>query len=307
MLPGSVRLLVKEYLQPLVDDNLVEIFYCPEFLREGKAVYDFDHPTLKILGSSDGTGLNGHIAELFGEAEITTWEEAEMTKYACNSWHAVKVAFANEIGRMGKHMQLNSTRVMGLLCKDKTLNTSSAYLQPGTPFGGSCLPKDLSALTGLARMEGVSLPLIESTLSSNETHLAMLLRLILSKPGKRIGLLGLSFKEDTDDLRGSPMVSVAETILGRGYQLRIYDPQLNLQHLVGANQTEINRRMPHLAQLLCDSASNVIEQSDVLVVSQRCCAIESIKDLCTKDQHVIDVNGWPELSALAWVYEGLCW
>jgi GDP-mannose 6-dehydrogenase len=307
MLPGSVRMLVKEYLQPLLDDNLVEVFYCPEFLREGRAVHDFDHPSLKVLGSNDGAGLNGHIAELFGEAEMTTWEEAEMIKYACNSWHAVKVTFANEIGRISKHLEINSSRVMGLLCKDKTLNISSAYLKPGTPFGGSCLPKDLNALTGLARIEAVSLPLIESTLSSNENHLATLLRFILNKPGKRVGLLGLSFKEDTDDLRGSPMVSIAETLLGRGYQLKIYDPQINLQRLVGANQSEINRRMPHLAQLLCTTPGDVIEQSDVVIVSQHCCKIDQIKDLCRADQHVVDVNGWSELASLSWKYEGLCW
>jgi GDP-mannose 6-dehydrogenase len=307
MLPGSLRSLVTEHLSELLKDNLVEVFYCPEFLREGTAVADFLNPSLRVLGSSDGKGLVGHIVELFGVSETTTWEEAEMIKYACNAWHAVKVTFANEIGRMSKHLQLNGSHVMQLLCQDTELNMSPAYMRPGNPFGGSCLPKDLAALTGLARMEGVSLPLIENTQNSNETHLATLLRMVLSKPGRRVGLLGLSFKSNTDDLRGSPMVSVAETLLGRGYELRIYDPQLDLQRLVGANQSEIDRRLPHLTRFLCQSAQEVLRESDTILAAQRCASVEELHTACRAEQHLIDINGWPELKSLPWQYDGLCW
>jgi GDP-mannose 6-dehydrogenase len=169
------------------------------------------------------------------------------------------------------------------------------------------LPKDVSALKSFARMEGISLPLLENTLDTNHAHLDQLIKLILGKEKRRIGLLGLAFKADTDDLRGSPMVAVAETLLGRGYELSIYDPQLNLARLIGANANEIQRRMPHLASLLRQSPREVIEGSEIIVASQRCARLDEIVSSARAEQTVIDVNGWPDLKNGAWKYEGLCW
>jgi GDP-mannose 6-dehydrogenase len=285
------------------------VLYCPEFLREGTAVRDFREPSLAVLGTGDGEAPGDAAVGtlLGGTPEILNWEGAEMIKYACNAFHAVKVGFANEIGRLSKTLGVDGARVMDVLCQDTKLNISRYYMRPGNPFGGSCLPKDVSALASLARMEGVSLPLLDSTLATNSAHLDALMKLILSQEKRRVGLLGLSFKADTDDLRGSPMVAVAETLLGRGYELSVYDPQLNLSRLVGANEAEIQRRMPHLASLLRPTAGEVMAESEVIVVSQPCATLEELTASTRPDQCVIDVNGWPVLRELPCRYEGLCW
>jgi GDP-mannose 6-dehydrogenase len=230
-----------------------------------------------------------------------------MIKYSCNYFHALKVGFANEIGRLCKHLGEDGTRVMDVVCTDTKLNISRYYLRPGNPFGGSCLPKDVSALKSFARMEGISLPLLENTLDTNHAHLDQLIKLVTGKDKRRIGLLGLAFKADTDDLRGSPMVALAETLLGRGYELHIYDPQLHLARLIGANANEIGRRMPHLASLMRSSPQEVIEKSDVIVASQKCSDPDEFKAAARADQFLIDVNGWSVLKTLPWKYEGACW
>ena len=309
MLPGSTRGIVGPILEPLRAEGRVTVYYCPEFLREGTAVKDFRDPSLCVVGTWDGAApVSKEPLVLLGEkAEVLAWEGAEMIKYSCNYFHAVKVGFANEIGRMCKHLGVDGARVMDVLCKDSRLNISRYYMRPGNPFGGSCLPKDVSALLGLARMEGVSMPLLENTLGTNAAHLDALLRLISSKDKRSVGILGLAFKADTDDLRGSPMVSVAEALLGRGYDLHIYDPQLNLSRLVGANKAEIDRRMPHLARLLRKSPSEVIEKSEIVVAAQKCARPDELASAARADQCVIDVNGWAELKNLPWHYEGSCW
>ena len=184
------------------------------------------------------------------QAAVVTWQTAEMVKYACNAFHALKITFANEIGRLGKHIGVDAVAVMDLLCRDTKLNISTSYLRPGNPFGGSCLPKDLNALTNHARQEGVHLPVLEHLVASNERHLQSILRLVLSSEFDEVVILGLAFKENTDDLRESAMVEVAQVLLGRGYKVRIYDPALNLGAIVGANRRVIDTRMPHLASLL---------------------------------------------------------
>jgi GDP-mannose 6-dehydrogenase len=196
---------------------------------------------------------------------------------------------------------------MDILCSDTKLNISPYYLRPGNPFGGSCLPKDVSALRSFARQQGISLPILESTLDTNQAHLDELIKLITSKEKRRIGLLGLAFKAGTDDLRGSPMVAVAETLLGRGYELHIYDPHLQLGRLVGANATEIQRRMPHLAAMLRPSAAEVIRRSDVVVASQKWSQTGDFAPAVRAEHSVIDLSGWIELRSLAWQYEGICW
>jgi GDP-mannose 6-dehydrogenase len=309
MLPGSTRMLVRDHFEDLCRAGTLHIYYCPEFLREGSGVRDFREPSLAVIGTRDGLApASGEARELLGgHPAVLGWDSAEMIKYSCNYLHALKVGFANEIGRLCKLLGEDGTRVMDVVCSDTKLNISPAYLRPGNPFGGSCLPKDVSALRAFARQEGLTLPLLEHMLDTNAAHLEELIRLIASKGKRRIGLLGLAFKADTDDLRGSPMVSVAETLLGRGYELHIYDPQLNLARLLGSNANEIQRRMPHIASLLRATPCEVIDMSEVVVASQKVAHPADFAASARPEQWVIDVNGWQELKSLPWSYEGMCW
>lgn len=310
MPPGTTRALVAEFLADLAAAGLVRVFYCPEFMREGCALADYEQPSLRVLGTGDGNApAEAPWAEnvLPAATEVLRWEEAEMLKYACNAFHALKAGFANEIGRVAKFFGMDGARVMNVLGSDERLNISRAYLKPGNPFGGSCLPKDVGVLAALARAEGLQLPLVEHLLPSNHAHLDALDALVTAKGARRVGLLGLAFKADTDDLRGSPMVALAELLLGRGHELRIFDPAVNLARLIGANEAEIQRRMPHLAQWMRATAAEVVSESDVIVAAQRCASLDELRASVTAEQHVIDVNGWRELASLPWRYEGLCW
>ncbi|TLD71555.1 UDP-glucose/GDP-mannose dehydrogenase family protein [Phragmitibacter flavus] len=309
MLPGSTGLMVAEFFEELRLSGRVKIYYCPEFLREGTAVQDFRDPSLAVIGTFDGLAPADGVARqlLGGKPAALRWRAAEMIKYACNYFHAVKVGFANEIGRLCKQLGEDGQTVMEVVCADTKLNISKYYMRPGTPFGGSCLPKDVSALNAFADGIGVELPLLGHTLATNRAHLEALVKLILGKGKTRIGLLGLAFKADTDDLRGSPMVAVAEALLANGCELSIYDPQLNLARLIGANASEIQRRMPHLTELMCESPREVLSRCDVIVASQRCARTDELASAARADQHVVDVNGWNELKLLPWQYEGACW
>lgn len=309
MLPGSTRAIVRDFFEDLRNTKQVRIYYCPEFMREGTAVKDFREPSLSVIGTHDGEPPESEEAcELLGDnPAVFRWEGAETIKYSCNYLHALKVDFANEIGRLCKFLGEDGTRVMEVVCSDTKLNISTYYMRPGNAFGGSCLPKDVNALRSFARQEGISLPLLDNTLDSNQAHLDQLISLIVSKGKRRIGVFGLAFKPETDDLRGSPMVAVAETLLGRGYELHIYDPQLNLSRLVGANADEIQRRIPHLTSLLRSSACEVTEKSEVVVASQKVARLEELASVVRAEHCVVDVCGWKELKTLPWTYEGVCW
>ncbi len=309
MLPGSTKRLVDDLLSDLVRGGRLEVFYYPEFLREGTGVADFLNPSLSVVGVREGTAPpTDLVRNLFGEGTVVVdWATAEMVKYACNAFHATKIVFANEIGRVGKQMGLDARQVMDLVCRDTKLNVSAYYLKPGNPFGGSCLPKDVRALTQHARMHGLSLPLVENLLPSNAQHLQQLLGLILESGQTDICILGLAFKAETDDLREAPMVEVAQVLLGRGFKVRIYDPALNLGTLVGANKRVIDTRMPHLASLLCTDLASALGQQGVVLATQRCAPLDELAALMTERHEVIDVNGWPELRQLSTRYQGLCW
>lgn len=309
MLPGSTRKIVGDLFGPLMAGGKTHVYYCPEFLREGTAVSDFQEPSLSVVGTEDGSApMDAEVAGLLGGTpSVLRWEGAEMIKYACNYLHALKVGYANEIGRLSKHLGEDGMRVMNVVCEDKKLNISRYYMRPGTPFGGSCLPKDVSALRAFARQHGLALPLLENTLPTNESHQQLFVQLIESKEKRRIGFLGLAFKADTDDLRGSPLVAAAETLIGRGNTISIYDPQINLSRLIGSNEQQIQQRMPHLAQLMKATPEEVLQTSDVIVVSQRCASLDTLRAAARPEQTVIDVNGWTELAALPWQYEGICW
>jgi GDP-mannose 6-dehydrogenase len=309
MLPGSTQAITHEFLSDLMAVRLLQVFYYPEFLRESTAVTDFEQPSLSVVGTRDGTKPPEELMQgLFGEkASVVKWDLAEMVKYACNAFHAAKVAFANEIGRVGKQMGIDGRIVMELLCQDTKLNLSPYYLKPGNPFGGSCLPKDVRALTSHARINGVSLPMLENLLPSNERHLQSLLERITESGHTEVCILGLSFKPNTDDLRESAMVEVAQILLGRGFKLRIYDPALNLAALVGANKRVIDTRMPHLASVLCADLKAAVGQEGLLLAAQKCASLDELKTCVTARHHLLDINGWNELRELPATYEGLCW
>lgn len=309
VLPGTTRRLVGELLAGPVNAGRLEVLFYPEFLREGSAVADFEDPPLELLGTVDGRPPVSPLpSALLGDrAAIVRWETAEAVKYASNAWHATKVAFANEIGRVAKADGIDGREVMEILCRDSRLALGPAYLQPGNPFGGSCLPKDLRALTRSSRERGMDLPLLESVLPSNEEHGRSLLAYALQTGQRRVVLLGLAFKPSTDDLRGSAMVDVAQTLLGRGFDLRIYDPVLDLETLVGSNKRLIDEKMPHLASLLDRDLGQAIGDEGLLLVAHRVASFDELARHVTARHHIVDINSWPELARLPASYEGLCW
>ncbi|MBM3821279.1 MAG: nucleotide sugar dehydrogenase [Verrucomicrobia bacterium] len=309
MLPGSTAALVREFFSAETVAPFARILYFPEFMREGTAVEDFEHPSLAVLGTARGETPPESLAQsLAGErVEVVSWNTAEMVKYACNAFHAAKIAFANEMGRLGKQLEVDARKVMALLCQDTRLNISPYYLRPGNPFGGSCLPKDVRAVSHLARQVGLHLPMVESLLPSNERHLQNLLGQIVERAGPEIVILGLSFKSQTDDLRESSMVEVAQYFLGRGHRVRIYDPALNLASLVGSNKRLIDARMPHLASLLKPTLAEALGSQGLVVVSQRCATLDELKNACTEGHSFLDVNSWPELASVGRPVHGFCW
>jgi GDP-mannose 6-dehydrogenase len=271
-------------------------------------VADFRDPSLAVVGTRDGKAFPAELTALFGPAAVVVnWNTAELVKYACNAFHATKIIFANEIGRLGKQMQIDSQVVMKLLCQDTRLNLSPYYLRPGNPFGGSCLPKDVRALGQYGREHGVKLPLLDNLLVSNQKHLEQLLGLITERGYSDIVILGLSFKSDTDDLRESAMVEVAQQLLARGHRVRIYDPQLNLTRIVGSNKRVIDEKMPHLASLLHEDLGSALGSQGLVIAAQQCVSLAELAKRITHRHYLLDVNGWPELRGLDARYEGFCW
>jgi GDP-mannose 6-dehydrogenase len=308
MLPGSTQRLADELLSDLLERGDLEVLYYPEFLRESTAVADFRDPSLAVVGTRTGQSFRCEVQPLFGDrVQVVSWSTAEMLKYACNAFHATKVAFANEMGRLGKQLNIDTQTVMGLLCQDTRLNLSSYYLRPGNPFGGSCLPKDVRALDNFARQQGLSLPLVENLLVSNQQHLQALLNLISERGQREVVILGLSFKAGTDDLRESAMVEVAQNLLAHGYQVRIYDPQLHLTRLVGSNRRVIDIKMPQLATVLHEDLGAALGQRGLVLAAQKCVTISELARWLTSEHRIVDINGWPELRKLPTKYEGFCW
>ena len=244
----------------------------PEFLREGVAVKDFMEPSLVVVGGTDRATVEKVAAvyqPLGFEACLVSLRTAEMIKYACNAFHAVKIAFANEIGALSASLGVDGREVMDTVCKDVKLNASAAYLKPGFAFGGSCLPKDLRALVYRASRLDLKLPLLESSLPSNESHLARAIQNVLDLPGKRLGVLGLAFKENTDDLRESPVVSLLEQLIGKGRDLRVFDPHIRLEEIYGSNRNFILQQIPHIGRLLQPNVEKVLDWADHLIVAQK--------------------------------------
>jgi GDP-mannose 6-dehydrogenase len=265
--PGTCE----EVVMPALGNGAIVVSN-PEFLREGVAVKDFMEPSLIVVGGSDRAAVE-FVANIYHplgfEPCLVTLRTAEMIKYACNAFHAVKIAFANEIGALSVSLGVDGREVMDTVCKDVKLNASAAYLKPGFAFGGSCLPKDLRALIYRAGRLDLNLPLLESALPSNESHLARGISAVLDLPAKRLGVIGLAFKENTDDLRESPVVGLLEQLIGKGRDLRVFDPHIQLDALYGSNRNFILQSIPHIGRLMQPAVENLLEWADHLVLAQK--------------------------------------
>ena len=284
---------------------------CPEFLREGSGVADFFNPPFVVLGTADQRVID-LLSEMFSflnrEIRLVDVRSAEALKYACNAFHAVKITFANEIGRIAQAMNVDSHAVMELVRRDTRLNIAPAYLRPGFAFGGSCLPKDLRALMYMAKTRDVEIPMLGSLLGSNRLHIERAAELVLARGGRRVGLIGLSFKAGTDDLRESPLVTLAEILIGKGLELSIYDPHVNVSVLMGANKRYIDQHVPHVAALLKEDCADVIRGAQTIVVGALLAdAMEALKSLATPEQYILDLAGMRGGQQLPAEYQGVCW
>jgi GDP-mannose 6-dehydrogenase len=312
--PGTVDGLLRETLEQASGKRAEESFgvcFQPEFLREGTSIRDYDNPPFTIVGTASerpAEVLRAVFGHLPCEFVRTTVREAELLKYACNAFHALKVTFANEIGRLAQSLRADPHEVMRLVCKDTRLNISPAYMRPGFAFGGSCLPKDLRALTYLGKRADVVTPMLAGILPSNRVHIDHAIDKVLHDGRRRVGMIGLSFKAGTDDLRESPLVTIAERFIGKGLQLRIYDPEVSLSRLIGANRRYIETTIPHIASLMSGDLGEVVRESDVVIVGLDGPAIREALERDTRaDQLVLDLVRLPDRSRLRGRYEGVCW
>jgi GDP-mannose 6-dehydrogenase len=313
MLPGSTRSVVIPILERSSGKKVGRDFavaFNPEFLREGTSVYDFFNPPKTVIGSEHERAVT-MLREIYGhlpaEVFVTSIEVSEMVKYADNNFHAVKITFANEIGMICKQLDIDSHEVMDIFCKDRKLNISSYYLKPGFAFGGSCLPKDVKALSYQARAMDLETPLLHSLMESNRTQVELVTRRITQLEKKRIGFLGFSFKAGTDDLRGSPVVDVIEHLLGKGYQVRLYDRNVKVARLVGANQSYVEEHIPHVAALMCESMQDVIDQSDVIVIGNKAKEFADVVGKVGPEKTVVDLVRIVKGRKTGGNYIGLAW
>lgn len=309
--PGTTDGLVRRTLesssgkQPGVDFGLG---FQPEFLREGSSVKDFHRPPLTVVGGDERAiaAVRTLFGSFPGEFVATDTRTAELLKVACNTFHAVKVSFANEIGRLGQTLGMDPRTVMELLCADTQLNISPAYLRPGFAFGGSCLPKDLRALLYLAKSHDVDLPMLQGVLPSNVRHIDNAADMVMGAGHRNVGFIGLSFKQGTDDLRESPLVALAERLIGKGYVLKVYDPAVSLAMLVGSNKSFIEETIPHIGTMMCNSLQEVLEHADTVVLGHKSPEIEDTLRCrqdslaCLVDLAGISAEGWQQ-------YRGACW
>jgi GDP-mannose 6-dehydrogenase len=312
--PGTVE----EQIEPILErasgkKSGVDFGVCfqPEFLREGSSIRDYDHPPYTIVGGNCEQAVET-VRALFQHVDarfmVTSIRVAEALKMSCNAFHALKITFANEIGRVSQALGIDSHEVMRLVCADTRLNISPAYLKPGFAFGGSCLPKDLRALTTIARQHDLVLPMLSSLLPSNRVHIDHAVDKILRLGRPKVGMLGLSFKTGTDDLRESPLVMVAKRLIGEGCELRIFDPEVHLSRLIGANRSYIDANIPHVGSLLCETIEEMIDPSDVILVGlQQSVLNEALQARVRAEQHVIDLVNLPNRDLLRCHYEGACW
>ena len=313
ILPGTMRNIIIPMLEESSGKKAgVDFGICnnPEFLREGTAVYDYRNPPKTVIGEIDarsGDILAGLYAHLQAPLIRTSVETAEMVKYVDNVWHAVKVAFANEIGNICKPLSIDSHEVMGIFCQDTKLNLSPYYLKPGFAFGGSCLPKDLRALSYQAKALDLELPLLASVIPSNEVQIDRAFKLISDRNVKKISILGFSFKEGTDDLRESPVVELIERLIGKGADLRLYDKNVSLAALTGANRDYILNHIPHISRLMVDNLQIAVDHADLIIIGNKAPEFVEWIDKIPADKHIIDLVRIAKSVRPVANYEGICW
>ena len=314
LVPGTVE----DVLRPIIENGSgkkdgegFHLCFQPEFLREGSSIRDYDKPPFTVVGANHDYPIE-RLQQLFGHLPCkflrTSVRSAEMMKYCCNNFHALKITFANETARLCEALGVNPFEVMDLVCQDTQLNISRAYLRPGYAFGGSCLPKDLRATTYLAKRHDVEIPMLAGIMQSNRNHVDVAVNKVLETGKRKVGFVGLSFKTGTDDLRESPLVSLAEQLLGKGVQLSIYDPEVHLSRLLGANKSFIERHVPHIGELLKPELADVVAEAEVLVVGLSSKEVfADLARLARPGQKIIDLVNLPNVADIQADVEGLCW
>ncbi|WP_020589304.1 nucleotide sugar dehydrogenase [Desulfobacter curvatus] len=313
ILPGTINTVVIPVLETSSGKVAGKDFgVCnnPEFLREGTAVYDFYHPPKTVIGETDARSgdLLASIYEKLDAPMIRTKiEVAEMVKYVDNVWHALKVGFGNEIGNICKSIDVDSHDVMDIFCKDTKLNISPYYLKPGFAFGGSCLPKDVRALTYKGKSLDLTLPILNAILPSNVKHIEKGIRMVMEADHKKIGFLGFSFKAGTDDLRESPIVEMIERLLGKGYEIKIYDKNVNLASLVGANKDFILNRIPHISKLMVQTMDEVMDHAETIIIGNQATEFRDLTRHLRNDQKIIDLVRAIDNQVSNESYNGICW
>ncbi len=306
----TVRALLEKFSGKKADVDFGLCFQ-PEFLREGTSIKDYDNPPLTIVGTRSQLSAE-MLRDLFGHLPcdfvVTSIGVAEMQKYACNAFHAVKITFANEIGRLSQAVDVDGREVMELICRDRRLNISPAYLRPGFAFGGSCLPKDLRAINYIGKQQDVTAPMLGAVLGSNRAHIDHVIDKLTRSGIRRIGMIGLSFKTGTDDLRESPLVTVAERLIGKGYELRIYDPDVSMSRLIGANKRFIEQSIPHIGSLLVETCEAALTHGEAILVGiGGNKIIEELRRGLNETHHVVDAVGFAPHGMAYATYAGACW
>lgn len=312
MLPGSMRNVVIPTLEQASGKKAgVDFGVCnnPEFLREGTAVYDYYHPPKTVIGESDPRA-GDMLVELYKQMDApmvrTDLETAEMVKYTDNNWHALKVAFANEIGNICKAVGIDGHKVMEIFCQDTKLNLSAYYMKPGFAFGGSCLPKDVRALTYKGRSLDLELPVLSAIMPSNQQQIEKAIDMVANKGRRKVGILGFAFKAGTDDLRESPIVDVIERLIGKGYELKLYDKNVNLAALTGANRDYILNHIPHISRLMVESMQEVMDFAETIIIGNGAEEFKPVPANLKPGQVVVDLVRISKAMSSD-QYDGICW
>lgn len=313
MLPGTNKEIVIPILEKNSDKKEGRDFFVafnPEFLREATAVYDFYNPPKTVVGCNNDV-IAEKVLNLYnglpGPMIKTSLEVAEMVKYADNNFHAVKVTFANEVGHVCKKLGIDSYDVMNIFMQDTKLNISTYYFRPGFAFGGSCLPKDIRAMNYITKMNDLETPLLNSLMASNNIQILYAIKKIMSYGKKKIGIAGFSFKAGTDDLRESPLVELIETLIGKGYELKLYDKNVSIAKLIGANKEYINHHIPHISSLMVDSLDELLKHSEVIVIGNGDQEFRKIPLEAKQDQYIYDLVRISDKHIKSDNYEGICW